>query len=145
MKKLAAVAIALSATFAGALPSQAQSGIDYSDRIRVINNYCERYPDLEDCWGYNQGSWSRNDYNRFYDRRRTELDGIAAGVLGLAVGAIIGGAIANSNNNSGGGDRLIGPVGGDVNVAACQARYRSYDVETNTFLGYDGIRKPCTL
>ncbi|NGP19051.1 BA14K family protein [Devosia aurantiaca] len=40
----------------------------------------------------------------------------------------------------------MGPArGSNVNVAACQARYRSYDVRTNTFLGYDGVRHPCNL
>jgi hypothetical protein len=34
------------------------------------------------------------------------------------------------------------PVGTD-HVAWCQNRYRSYDVGTNTFLGYDGVRREC--
>ena len=28
-------------------------------------------------------------------------------------------------------------------VASCRARYRSYDIRTQTFLGYDGQRHPC--
>jgi hypothetical protein len=31
----------------------------------------------------------------------------------------------------------------DDPVARCQARYRSFDLESGTFLGYDGLRHPC--
>jgi hypothetical protein len=34
------------------------------------------------------------------------------------------------------------PAGGD-DVAYCQQRYRSYDVASGTYLGYDGLRHPC--
>jgi hypothetical protein len=34
------------------------------------------------------------------------------------------------------------PSGGD-DVAYCQQRYRSYDVGSGTYLGYDGLRHPC--
>lgn len=37
-----------------------------------------------------------------------------------------------------------GPVvaGGDA-VSWCEARYRSYDPASGTYLGYDGLRHPC--
>jgi hypothetical protein len=146
MKKLIALALVASTTIATALPSQAQTvTLNYGDRVRVVETYCDRHPRDRDCRGYRDGRWGRNDYNRFYDNRRGDLDSVAAGLFGLTLGAIVGGAIANSNNNRN-GDRLVGPVGGgNVNVQACQARYRSYDVSTNTFLGYDGVRHPCNL
>ena len=143
MNKLIAATVALAATAATAIPAQAQVVLNYGERVRVIETYCDRNPRDRDCWGYRDGRWGRSDYNRFYDTRRNDLNSVAAGIFGLAAGAIIGGAIANSNNRS--QDVLVGPVRGDVNVAACQARYRSYDVATNTFLGYDGVRKPCNL
>ena len=34
------------------------------------------------------------------------------------------------------------PSGGD-DVAYCQQRFRSYDVSSGTYLGYDGMRHPC--
>ncbi len=34
------------------------------------------------------------------------------------------------------------PPGGDA-VAWCMQRYRSYDPASGTFMGYDGIRRPC--
>jgi hypothetical protein len=38
----------------------------------------------------------------------------------------------------------VGPAyAGDDGIAQCQARYRSFDPESGTFLGYDGLRHPC--
>jgi hypothetical protein len=34
------------------------------------------------------------------------------------------------------------PNGGDA-VAYCQQRFKSYDVRSGTYLGYDGLRHPC--
>jgi len=55
----------------------------------------------------------------------------AAALGGLAAGAIIGGAIANSQARA-----------SDA-VAYCAQRYRSYDPASGTYLGYDGNRHPC--
>jgi hypothetical protein len=49
---------------------------------------------------------------------------------GLAAGAIIGGAIANSQARS-------------DEVAYCSQRFKSYDPASGTYLGYDGMRHPC--
>ena len=58
--------------------------------------------------------------------------GTGAAVLGgLAAGAIIGGAIANSQAQA------------NDAVTYCAQRYRSYDVASGTYLGYDGNRHPC--
>jgi len=53
-----------------------------------------------------------------------------AAIVGLAAGAIIAGA-ASSNYNTW--------------IARCEARYRSFDRRTGTYLGYDGYRHPCRL
>jgi hypothetical protein len=55
---------------------------------------------------------------------------VAAGIVGLAAGAIIAGA-ASTNYNTW--------------IARCEARYRSFDRRTGTYLGYDGYRHPCRL
>jgi hypothetical protein len=71
--------------------------------------------------GYGQYGW--------HHRRH---QGTGAAVLGgLAAGAIIGGAIANSQART------------SDTVAYCADRYRSYDVASGTYLGYDGSRHPC--
>jgi hypothetical protein len=125
------------------VPANAQW--NFSQRKQVIETYCDRNPGDSDCRGYYGGGWDDNDYNDFYGRRRGSLDSIATGVFGFAAGAIVGGALANSNNNS--GQRVIQLQGSDydAHVAACYNRYRSYDEESNTFLGYDGLRHQCTL
>lgn len=68
-------------------------------------------------------------HHRWYHRR---LPGTGAAVLGgVAAGAIIGGAIANSQARA------------NDAVAYCAQRYRSYDPASGTYLGYDGYRHPC--
>ncbi|QDL99079.1 BA14K family protein [Rhodopseudomonas palustris] len=52
---------------------------------------------------------------------------------GLAAGAIIGGAIANSQAQARGADAH----------AYCSQRFRSYDPASGTYLGYDGRRHAC--
>ena len=67
---------------------------------------------------------------RYY--RRDYGSAAAAGAIGLATGAIIGGAIAQSQ---------AAPVYGGNSY--CAQRYRSYDPASGTYLGYDGRRHPC--
>lgn len=55
----------------------------------------------------------------------------AASLGGLAAGAIIGGAIANSQARASDAD------------AYCSQRYKSYDPRSGTYLGYDGGQHPC--
>jgi len=82
---------------------------------------------------------------RYYDRpyygrrygyryRRDRGNALAAGALGLATGAIIGGAIAQSQ---------AAPAYGSNVHAYCAQRFRSYDPASGTYLGYDGRRHPC--
>lgn len=87
--------------------------------------------------GYYRGRGYYND-RRYY--RRDRGSAVAAGVAGLAVGALVGSAVANQN-------RYYAPApvyagGGDWH-AYCASKYRSYDVRSGTYLGYDGYRHPC--
>ena len=66
----------------------------------------------------------------YYGHHHGHYGGGAAVLGGLAAGAIIGGAIANSQAQS--------------NAASyCAQRYRSYDPGSGTYLGRDGLRHPC--
>lgn len=69
---------------------------------------------------------------RYGYRRYDRGDALAAGALGLATGAIIGGAIAQS--------QAAPAYRGN---AYCAQRFRSYDPASGTYLGYDGRRHPC--
>ena len=78
--------------------------------------------------------YHRHGYRRGYYGHRHHHHGgsTAAGIgLGLAAGAIIGGAIAS------------GQAQAQQNAAYCAQRYRSYDPASNTFLAKDGNRYPC--
>jgi len=69
---------------------------------------------------------------------------------GLIAGSVIGGAWASGpyydDDDYGyyddGPSVEVVPGGGD-DVAYCQQRYKSYDVNSGTYLGYDGLRHPC--
>ena len=106
-------------------------------------------------------------YYRGYDggrryHHRGHGDALAAGAVGLGVGALIGGALAAprayDNGYYGRGGYIVneGPVnrayrpapvyrGGYNHVDACFARYRSYDPRSDTFIGYDGNAYRCNL
>jgi hypothetical protein len=89
---------------------------------------------------YRERHHSRRYYNdrRYYgDRRyyrhrdRSNIGvGVAAGVLGLAAGAALANSANASSRNSDG-------------VQYCINRFRSYDVRSGTYLGYDGRRHAC--
>lgn len=71
-------------------------------------------------------------HRRGYYGHRHGGGGTAAGIgLGLAAGAIIGGAIAASQAQA------------QQNAAYCSQRYRSYDPASGTYLNRDGNRYPC--
>jgi hypothetical protein len=54
---------------------------------------------------------------------------VAAGIVGLAAGMMIGSALNQRHYSSGPG--------------YCEARFRSYNRATGTYLGYDGFWHPC--
>ncbi|MFK4812409.1 BA14K family protein [Devosia sp. ZW T5_3] len=148
--KIAATIVAGAVVLTTAMPASAQGWIqkggNWSQRDRVIMSYCDRNPRDRDCRGYYGGGWRDHDYDTFYRSRRNSLDGIAAGLFGFGFGALLGGAIANQNNNNNyGGQPVYGGGSYRAHVQACYARYRSYDEQTNTFMGYDGIRRQCQL
>jgi len=79
---------------------------------------------------YSRGRYYGRPYG--YYRRHNHGNALAAGAVGLATGAIIGGAIAQSQ---------AAPA--NRSVSYCAQRFRSYDPASGTYLGYDGRRHPC--
>jgi hypothetical protein len=73
---------------------------------------------------------------------------------GIAAGAIVGGIIANSNRGYyapgyapapsyyAPPPAYAAPPPGDA-VGYCMQRFRSYNPNTGTYVGYDGIERPC--
>lgn len=82
--------------------------------------------------GHRDPSW-RHHGGRYhgYGQRHGYYGNGAAALGGLAAGAIIGGAIANSQARAGDTD------------AYCSQRFKSYDPRSGTYLGYDGDRHSC--
>jgi hypothetical protein len=78
---------------------------------------------------------------RYYGRRYDNGAGVAAGVIGgLAAGAIIGGALSQAQPAPVQGYAIGSPAW----YQYCSQRYRSFDPDSGTFVGYDGVRRPCT-
>ena len=107
------------------------------------------------------GGYYGHDYNRHHKRSRG--DAVAAGVIGLAAGALIGGALASQPRYYEPEPTYIireprpapyRPYRNDTYRASyepwspqwyryCSDRYRSFDARSGTFLGYDGQRHFC--
>jgi len=90
---------------------------------------------------------SRHGGHRIHRRHHNNNDAIALGIIGLGAAAIIGGAIANSNN-----PRVIyrqpsaprAVSGGKYQPWSkswyryCSNKFRSFNASTGTYRGYDG-------
>jgi hypothetical protein len=67
--------------------------------------------------------------------------------VGVAAGAVVGGAIAASQYGYGGNGYNYGQgygyTSGGQDAAYCAQRYRSNDATSGTYLGNDGLRHPC--
>ena len=106
---------------------------DYSQYYRRGNGYRggPRYVERRYVAPRRYGYYPRGYY------RRDRGNALAAGALGLATGAIIGGALAQQQSQA-------APVyGGGSAAAYCAQRYRSYDPASGTYLGNDGLRHAC--
>lgn len=80
--------------------------------------------------GYHRGRRGYNRGRRGYWRRDVNPGAaVAAGIFGAAVAA----AIASSGMST------------SQYHAACDRKYKTYDRETGTYMGYDGERHPCRL
>lgn len=87
-----------------------------------------------------RGGWERDacrNANR-RDRDRNEDIGaaIGAGIVGLTIGAIIAGAAGEQNKRDEAARHRQW-------VEYCSRRYRSFDIASGTFIGYDGRRHAC--
>ncbi|MCY0147989.1 BA14K family protein [Hoeflea sp. G2-23] len=94
----------------------------------------------------------------YRQHRRNNNDGVALGIIGLGVGAIIGGAIANSHNNprvtyeqprvrnqarTASGGRY--EPWSNSWLRYCSDKYRSFNASTGTYRGYDGRDHFCVV
>jgi hypothetical protein len=103
---------------------------------------------------YRRGFGGRGFRGHRYGYRGGYRRGYGAAPLigGLAAGALIGGAIASqaapgyyaAPGYVGPGYAVAAPVEDDsAAIAYCAQRFKSYDVASQTYLGYDGQRHSC--
>jgi hypothetical protein len=142
---IAAVASAGSVAFAAhSLPAQAQTAApEVLARVQAgdaVTSYAQ----------YRRGYYARPGryyaaprgyYGRPYGYyRRDRGNAAAAGIAGLAAGALIGGAIASQQAQAATPTYVVPDQSA---VAYCAQRFRSYDPASGTYLGYDGVRRSC--
>ncbi len=68
---------------------------------------------------------------------------VGAGIAGFAAGAILGGALAPHRYYGPDYYAYEPPPSYGRGVHWCMRHYRSYNVRTQTYLGYDGYRHHC--
>jgi len=136
MNKAFGTAVACLAIGASMLASPASAQRNHQrfyNQDRFIENHCGGRWD-RDCndWRYNRDRWDEGRYHGWYRDHHNDFgpEDAAASIFGFVAGAAAG--------------AISGAVG-TSHVAACDARYRSYDLRTDTFMGYDGYRHRCRL
>jgi hypothetical protein len=105
-------------------------------RNQHVANYCGSNPTAPSCndWRRNRSSWGDNDYRDLYrsNRHRREFNSNdAANMFFFSIGS----AISNQPYVR----------RGSSHVRMCQARYRSYQVRTDSYMGYDGSWHRCNF
>jgi len=129
-------ALVSAAILASVLPASANP-----IQIRPLPQVEKAYPNESYAQYYRRGYRPRHHYRHYH--RRDNGDALAAGVVGLAAGALIAGAIASQAQAQPAAPPPPGVV--DPQVAAyCARTYRSYDPATGTFLASNGMRYVCT-
>jgi hypothetical protein len=88
-------------------------------------------------------SYPGESYAQYYYRRGYYYDpgaAAAAGIAGLAAGAIIGGAIANQPGSAA---QPLPQTQNPEFIAYCSRKYRSFDPYSGTYMARDGNRYMC--
>ncbi|AMS43506.1 hypothetical protein [Aminobacter aminovorans] len=134
------LACAIVASLLTSLPAQAGGSYTGNAPVLLVGGYWDDDDDI-DC------DWPRDRYERRQcerwrdredrrDRHKRDKDTEAAiglGILGLAVGAIVAGSVAEQNSRDRQRDQWSGP---------CHRRF-GYDRRSNTFIGEGGRRFYC--
>jgi hypothetical protein len=107
---------------------------NFSKQDQYIANFCNRNPGANQCnnWQSNRRHWNNDQYQNFYHNHESDRDfnaSRAASIFGITIEV----ATPQPNANNGYRDH----------VRACQSTYRSYDRQSDTYMGYDGRRHQC--
>jgi BA14K-like protein len=123
---------AIGATSVSAAPGR------YDQQDHFIQSYCSTHHWSGDCndWRQHHGRWDESHYHDWYHHHEHDFGpgDAAAAIFGFAAGAITG--------------AMAGAAHGAVNTshaAACSAHYRTYNPNTDMYMGNDGHRHACRL
>jgi hypothetical protein len=156
MKKLAIAFVSVVTAFSGATPAAAFPVINLTKPEVVSNIEQVRdhgwggwhgrrfYRNFGGYRGRNYGGYRYNKYGRYYGHRYNHHhnnNDAAAIIGGLALGAIIGGALAQPYYAPSYAPSYA--YGGDAHTRWCYSQYRSYRAWDNTFQPYYGPRRQC--
>jgi hypothetical protein len=112
-----------------------------SAQLARVQSLSDSTQDLVTTVQHRRGGWhgGGRHHHHHYRHGGRGYGGAAAGLgIGLAAGAILGGAIAAQS-----APRYYEPAPAGDAVGYCMSRFRSYDPASGTYLGYDGLRHPC--
>lgn len=94
--------------------------------------------------------WGKHHHHHYSSRRDNSGAAVAAGIIGLAAGAMIGSSMAQSRTYHAPPPRYRAPR---VNYAPapwtadwyayCASKYRSFDPRTGTYITYSGYERLC--
>ncbi|MBC7281345.1 BA14K family protein [Hoeflea sp.] len=157
-KKFVVTMLAAATAFGFMTPTLASAGESGSwaqeRREERANNYLYNRDSYRHNYRGTRHVYRHHDNRRYIYRDRRNNDAIALGIIGLGAAAIIGGAIANSNNNP----RVIyrqphtpRNVSGSYEpwsrswMRYCSNKYRSFNPSTGTYRGYDGRDHFCVV
>ncbi len=87
---------------------------------------------------------NHHHHHRYHHHHHYHRHGnVGAGIAGFAAGAIIGGALAQHRDYGPGYYAYQPGPSYRQRVRWCMRHYRSYDLRSHTYLGYDGHRHHC--
>lgn len=90
---------------------------------------------------YHRGRWYTYRDDRWYDNGGAI---VAAGLIGLTAGALIGSANSGVDTVVVVDDRFPAPFSAEW-YRQCDRKYNSFRASDGTFLGFDGVRRTCRL
>lgn len=138
---MASIASLLVADLASAQPRPERDGPRYAPREPMRHEEHQYY--YNGRW-VDQNEWKRRDnerqrWARDHQRRRghnqnDDSSSLVAGIIGFALGAAIVGSQQDAEQA-----RRADRIG----IESCARRFRSYDRNSRTYLGHDGLRHYC--
>jgi hypothetical protein len=149
MKRLVRPAIALlMATSLASTAAIAQPGPDRRPPVEhgvrpppPPNAHWDRGREPPPYWNDRQWAY-RQTYLRRHHRHENDNNATVGLVAGVILGFVLGAAITDSQDHQ---THAQSKLSDEAWLDACARRYRSFDRQSGTYLGYDGLRHYCPV